>query len=123
MLRRSLVLLTVICAVTATSVIAQPEPKPGGFGLSISVDGEGFLNPTLTSVTVRSVSPGRPASAAGIQPGDQIVEVEGKPVAGTKARELEHLMKKNIGETLKLRIRRPNGEVYAVSMVAAVKPN
>ncbi len=51
------------------------------------------------------------------------MEVEGKPVAGTKARELEHLMKKNIGETLKLRIRRPNGEVYAVSMVAAVKPN
>ena len=104
------------------AVQAQDEPKPGTLGFAIDVDGEGFfLNPTLKTVTIKSVVPGRPAATAGIMPGDQIVEVEGRQVTGTKARELQPLMKKNAGETLALRLRKPSGEVYAVSLVAAPK--
>ena len=92
--------------------------------MAVEVDGEGFfLNPTLKTVTVKSVVPGRPASVAGIKPGDQIIEVDGKLVAGAKARDLEPLMKKNVGEKLSLRVQRTSGEILAVTMVAAAKPN
>ncbi len=104
------------------TALAQDDPKPGSFGFSIDVDGEGFfLNPTLKSVTIKSVVPGRPAFDAGIKAGDQVLQVEGKPVAGAKARDLEPHMKKNVGEKLNLRLRRPSGEVYSVTLVAAPK--
>ena len=122
MLRRT-VLLT-ITALLAFPIArhAQAEPVPGTFGFAIDVDGEGFfLNPTLKTVTIKSVVPGRPAATAGIKPGDQIVEVEGRPVLGAKARELQPLMKKNVGETLALRLRKPSGDLYVVSLVAAPK--
>lgn len=98
---------------------AQAEPAPGTFGFAIDVDGEGFfLNPTLKTVTIKSVVPGRPAATAGIKPGDQIVEVEGRQVSGAKARDLQPLMKKNVGETLALRLRKPSGDLYVVSLMA-----
>ena len=126
MSRRSFLLF--VTAATAAAAnrpsLAQINQKPGGFGIAIDVDGEGFfLNPTLKTVTVKSVAPGRPAAEAGIKPGDQIIEVEGKLVAGTKARELEPLMKKNVGEKLTLRVKRATGEVFTVTLVAAAKPN
>ena len=124
MLRREFMVLVAAGVGIGLPSRAQENQKPGGFGLAIEIDGEGFfLNPTLKSVTVKTVTPGRPASEAGIKPGDQIIEIEGKRVAGTKARELEPLMKKNVGERLSVRIQRPNGEVVAVTMVAAARPN
>jgi len=125
MSRRSFLLfVTAATAAANRPSLAQENQKPGGFGIAIDVDGEGFfLNPTLKTVTVKSVAPGRPAAEAGIKPGDQIIEVEGKLVAGTKARELEPLMKKNVGEKLVLRVKRATGEVFTVTLVAAAKPN
>ena len=102
----------------------QTEAKPGSFGFAIDVDGDGFfLNPTLKSVTIKSVVAGRPASDAGIKPGDQIVEVEGKQIIGAKARDLEPYLKKNVGEQLKLKLRRPSGELYFATIVAANRAN
>ena len=125
MSRRSFLLfVTAATAAVNRPSFAQEYRKPGGFGIAIDVDGEGFfLNPTLKTVTVKSVAPGKPAAEAGIKPGDQIIEVEGKLVAGTKARELEPLMKKNVSEKLALRIKRATGEVFTVTLVAAAKPN
>ncbi len=105
-------------------MLAQFEPRPGGFGFAIEVDGEGFfLNPTLKTVTIKSVVPGRPAAIAGINAGDQVVEIEGRQILGAKARDLEPLMKKNVGETLTLRLRKPSGAIYSVSLVAAPRAN
>ena len=121
-MRRTLLSAFAAFLASSTAVQAQDEPKPGTLGFAIDVDGEGFfLNPTLKTVTIKSVVPGRPAAIAGIKPGDQIVEVAGRQVAGTKAGELQPLMKKNAGETLALRLRKPSGEIYAVSLVAALK--
>ena len=122
MLRRTVLLAVAALLSFPIARQAQAEPVPGTFGFAIDVDGEGFfLNPTLKTVTIKSVVPGRPAATAGIKPGDQIVEVEGKPVLGAKARELQPLMKKNVGETLALRLRKPSGDLYVVSLVAAPK--
>jgi C-terminal processing protease CtpA/Prc len=122
MLRRTVLLAVAALLAFPIARQAQAEPVPGTFGFAIDVDGEGFfLNPTLKTVTIKSVAPGRPAATAGMKPGDQIVEVEGRPVLGAKARDLQPLMKKNVGETLALRLRKPSGDLYAVSLVAAPK--
>jgi len=92
MLRRTLLSASAALLAPPFAVQAQDEPKPGTLGFAIDVDGEGFfLNPTLKTVTIKSVVPGRPAATAGIKPGDQIVEVEGRQVTGTKARDLQPL--------------------------------
>lgn len=50
-------------AMAAGPAVAQEKQEPGGFGISSSVDGEGFfLNPKLKAVSVKSVAPGRPAT-------------------------------------------------------------
>ena len=54
--------------------------------------------------------------------GDQIVEIEGHPVAGQKGKELEPLLEKAVGETLPLRLKRLKGQVYAAELIAAPEP-
>ncbi len=122
MTRRTVLFFTAAFLVMPMSISAQAEGKPGSFGFAIEVDGEGFfLNPTLKSVTIKSVVSGRPAAEAGIKPGDQILEVDGKPIAGAKARDLEPHLKKNAGDRLNLRLRRQSGEIYSATLVAASK--
>ena len=101
---------------------AHAEGQAGVFGFGVSIDGEGFfLNPTLKTVTIKNLPPGLPAALAGIAAGDQLVEVEGRAVAGEKAKELEPLLKKDAGQTLTLRLKRQSGEFYSVTMVAVRK--
>jgi carboxyl-terminal processing protease len=122
MFRRTLLSALIAVVASLPAMPAQADTRPGSFGFSVDVEGEGFfLDPTLKAVTIKSVVPGRPAAEAGIKPGDQVVEVEGRPVVGAKARDLQPLLKKNAGETLSLRLRRPGGVVYLVSLVAAPK--
>lgn len=74
MLRRTLPAILATSGAVTEHAIAQEALKPGGFGLLIEVDSEGFfLSPTLKTVTVKSVVPGRPAAEAGIKPGDRIL--------------------------------------------------
>jgi C-terminal processing protease CtpA/Prc len=103
---------------------ARGEDAKGFFGLAVAIDGEGFfLNPTLRSVTVQKVEPKSPAAGAGIAPGDQIVEVEGRTVAGTKAKELQPLMQKKVGQALHLVLKRPNGGTFKATLIAIAKPD
>ena len=103
-------------------VAAGDEPR-GVLGISIEVDGEGFfLNPTLKTVTIVAVTPASPAASAGIAVKDQILEADGHRVAGAKGRDLEPLLKKAVGQSLRLVLKRPNGEEYAAVLVAAARP-
>jgi C-terminal processing protease CtpA/Prc len=102
---------------------AHAEDDKGFFGLAVSVDGEGFfLNPTLHTITIQKVVPKSPAANAGIAPGDQIIEAEGRVIAGTKARELEPIMSKKVGQALHLLMKRPKGELYKATLIAIAKP-
>ncbi len=96
----------------------------GYLGISIQAEGEGaFWNPTIKSVKVAKVGPGSPAEAAGIAVGDSIVEIEGRPVAGAKASDLRPYMQREVGQQLRLVVRRPSGELKTVSVAAGAKPN
>ena len=94
----------------------------GYFGFSPEIDAEGmFWNPTLRAVTIAKVSPKSPAEAAGMQQGDAVLEVAGKAVAGAKGKEIQALMEKEIGESVRMKLKHANGEVYEITMVAVAK--
>ena len=106
----------------ATLHPASAADDKGFIGIGIAVDADGFFNPTVNAVTVSKVTPGSPAAAQGIAIGDTVVEYEGVVVKGRKARELEPLMQRPVGKTVKMRLKRPNGELYDVALVAVRKP-
>jgi C-terminal processing protease CtpA/Prc len=119
---RSFLFSLVATAALAFPALAHADSQPGTFGFSVDVAVEGsFFSPILKTVTIKSVVPGRPAALSGILPDEQIVEVDGTVVAGSKAREIQSLIKRNVGESLLLRLRKPNGESHAVTLVAAAK--
>lgn len=101
----------------------QAADERGHLGFAVSVDGDGPIwNPVLKTAKVAKVTPTSPAASAGLVPGDLIVEVDGRVVAGAKARELEPLMKKKPGERLVLKVQRANGAVQDLVLVAAAPP-
>jgi len=115
------ILVSLSLALAAVAAIADEDR--GFLGFAVEVDGEGFfLNPALKTVTIASVAEASPAAGAGIAPKDRIFEVEGHAVAGAKAKDLQPLLKKAPGQSLRLKLKRPNGEEYAVTLVAVARP-
>lgn len=94
----------------------------GYFGFALDAETQGFFSPTITSLSIDKVLPGTPAERAGIRAGDRIVEVEGKPVAGSKALELKASATRQVGQTLHLTLRHADGQVFHVAMVAVPHP-
>ncbi|MEO7105698.1 MAG: PDZ domain-containing protein [Rhodoferax sp.] len=94
----------------------------GYFGFGFKIDGEGvFWNPTLRSVTIEKVAPHSPAALAGMQSGDEVVEVDGKLVVGAKGKDLQGHIEKEIGESVKMKLKHTSGESVEISMVAKAK--
>jgi C-terminal processing protease CtpA/Prc len=121
-MRRLFLARAACCAVALLGIaISNAEAPPGTFGFVVTIDADGFFDPVLKAVTIRAVEPGLPAAWAGITVGDTIIEVEGKQVAGAKARDLEPLMRKRVGEALSMKLRHASGESYAVSIIAAAR--
>jgi S1-C subfamily serine protease len=93
----------------------------GFFGLSLAIELDGSaVNPTLREVKVVKVLTASPAANGGIQRGDLIIEVEGHPVMGARALELQGLMQRQVGQALRLRIQRGSAEPFPVTLIAVV---
>ena len=104
-----LALLAVLLLACAPSSYADGAK----LGFAITVDGDGFvLNPVVTKVRVTSVEKGSLAASAGMVAGDEILQIEGHPVAGKRARELQPYMAFGPGETRILHLRHASGEEY-----------
>jgi len=103
---------------------AWAEGERGWFGFTPTIEGEGmFWNPTLVSVTIEAVAPGSPSAAQGLAKGDLILEVDGKPIVGRKAKEIQAVVQsKAPGDKLVLRLKRPNGDIYVATLIAATRP-
>jgi C-terminal processing protease CtpA/Prc len=121
-LLRSTLFLVALCVTGPRPVDAAPEVEKGFFGFAIEVDGSGLLNPTVRSARITKIVPASPAGRAGIATGDELISVEGHAVAGAKARELQPIMQKQVGQSLHLRLKRPTGTEYGVTLVAIAKP-
>ncbi|HEX4964437.1 MAG TPA: PDZ domain-containing protein [Thermoanaerobaculia bacterium] len=116
-------IVAILMLLGLTFAPAHAEEAKGFFGLTVDIEVKGFmLNPTLKTVTVKKVEPRSPAADAGIVAGDQIVEAEGRMIAGTKASELEPIMSKKVGQPLHLLLKRPKGEYYKTTLIAVARP-
>lgn len=111
--------------VLALAVSFSYEPafaaERGQFGISLAIEGDSFFNPTLKSVTIAKVVPNSPAAKAGIAVGDQIIEVEGHAVPGTKADVVKPYLLREVGQVTHIVIRKQGGEQLAVALTAAPK--
>lgn len=115
-------LLATVVLIGAFAVTASAADK-AWYGFHIKAKTSGFMfNPVVESVTVDMIAPNSPASAHGIQVGDEIIEAEGTPISGSRGLSLMGAMKKQPGETLRLTLRRKDGETYRVSVVGIKKP-
>ncbi len=92
----------------------QTRGKFGGLGIEVTME-DGF---------VRVVSPidGTPAFKSGVQAGDLITHLDGKPVQGLSLSEAVKLMRGEVGTEIKLTIRRVSTQPFDVTITRAVIP-
>ena len=92
----------------------QTRGKFGGLGIEVTME-NGF---------VKVVSPidGTPAFKSGVQAGDLITHLDGKPVQGLSLSEAVKLMRGKIGTEIKLTIRRVSAQPFDVTITRAVIP-
>ena len=103
----------------ASSLMAAEK---GWFGFAAKVSADGIFNPTVTSVKVSSIEAHSPAAEQSVAVGDEIIQIEATEVPGHKASELKPLMQKAVGETIHLRLKRPAGQIYSVTLIAVKRP-
>lgn len=112
-----------ICAVLALFSSSATAAEKAWYGFHIDPKTEGFpLNPIVRSVMIDKIKAGSPADAQKMRIGDEIIEAEGRAVPGTRALQLINILNKKPGERLRLRLRRPSGERYEVTLTGIKKP-
>lgn len=88
-----------------------------GFTVYVEVDGS-YAKPILKSVHVQEIEPGSPAEAGGLKLDDQILQVQGKPLAGANARDVAAMVQVPPGAKLRLVVRSTDGAQRHVTIVA-----
>ena len=113
----------VIAAACALMLLAQhpasAEFRRGrlGFTVYVQVDGS-YAKPVLKSVHVQEIEAGSPAEVGGLQVDDEIMQVQGKALAGANAREVAAMVQVPPGEQLQLVVRGSDGSQRQVTIVA-----
>ena len=106
-------------ALLVVPAVASAETERGVFGVTVAVTADGWFNPTVKVARITEVQRDLPAYRAGIAPGDEVVELDGKRIPGAKAIELRPLAKgKRVGERLAVVLQRPDGTSYSAVLVA-----
>lgn len=110
-------------ALLFTTQQASATPfQQGWFGLNFAIEVESLFNPTVKSMTILTVRPQSPGAERHVAPGDQIIDVEDHAIEGSSTRSLQILMRKAPGESLHLRLKRPNGDTYTATLIAVTRP-
>jgi carboxyl-terminal processing protease len=90
----------------------QTKGEFGGLGIEV----------TMENGVIKVVSPidGTPAAKAGIQPGDLIVQLDGKPVMGMTLAQAVDKMRGPVDSKIVLTVRRAKQEPFEVSLKRAI---
>jgi C-terminal processing protease CtpA/Prc len=97
--------------------------KPFGFIKAAELGSTGFqIDLTNKSkALVTTVDPGSPASKAGVQPGDEIVVIEGQPLTASKGEAATEMLFGKVGDQIKITVRRGQN-VSTIELALAAKP-
>ncbi len=86
--------------------------------MQLDVNGSGPIdNMTINSLTVHKVTQDSPAAKAGLEPGDQIIEIAGFKVEGGNSETLMSAINKPTGEKLPLIVKRLDGTRHVITIV------
>ena len=106
--------LVLVCLLLPATAFAKPLL---GFGVAVAT--KGFLSSTLAEVKVASIQPGSPSEKAGLKVGDLIIELNGKPIAGSSGPAMKStLVGIKPGQVLKLKVQRPGKGLLPIDIVA-----
>lgn len=114
---RILVVLFLLLAALAWSPGHAGNKAHLGFGTEVTISG--FFSPKLKRVRINEVIPSSPAAKAGLLVDDELLEANGKLISGAPAREMARQLKDiKAGEHLKLKVKRKDGSIVYVDIVA-----
>lgn len=85
-------------------------PWPGGIGAVLRHTG------AEQRLVVESVPSGGPAAEAGLRPGDEVVEIDGEPVAGMTVREVVEALRGEVGATVRLGVVRDGADPITIEV-------
>ena len=68
-----------------------------------------------------TVDPGSPATKAGIEPGDEIVAIEGQPLTASTGEAANEMLFGKIGDSFKVTVQRGQN-LSTIELVLAAKP-
>jgi S1-C subfamily serine protease len=110
--------LTATLALAGLPPLAAVAAPRGTIGFTVEVEGDGsFLRPVIKAAKVSAVRPGSPAEAAGLEAGDDILQVQGVPIANANGRRIAELMEVAPGDALRLHVRKPSGVARTVAII------
>jgi S1-C subfamily serine protease len=97
--------------------------KPFGFIKASELGTTGFQIDleNKSKALVTKVDPGSPASKAGVQPGDEIVAIEGQPLTASKGEAANELLFGKIGDQFKITVHLGQG-ASTIDLILAAKP-
>ncbi len=81
-----------------------------------------WVEPAAAGALVLSTLPGTPARRAGLKPGDRIVELDGRPVAGLDRAGLEGALRGPEGSSLRMLVVSPGGQARSLELVRSRYP-
>jgi len=113
----ALVVVALILSLAPSSALAKPLL---GFGVAVATDG--YFSTTLAEVKVASVQSGSPSEKAGLQVGDLIVELNGKPIKGASGLAVKKTLANVVpGEHVVLKVQRANKGVLIIDIVVGLE--
>jgi S1-C subfamily serine protease len=97
--------------------------KPYGFIKSADFGSTGFEidQANKSKALVTKVDSGSPAAKAGVQPGDEIVAIEGQPLTASKGESANEMLFGKVGDSFKISVQRGQN-VSIIELALAAKP-
>lgn len=95
-----------------------------GLKIDMKADASGLssiFNPTIMSAWVGYIVPKSPADGHDMAIGDIVLEIDGIPLSGCKLSVLKAKMSARPGQTVHLKLKRSNGEIYTADLTAVPK--
>ncbi len=117
-LSRTALVVTLLSAAIAPAFAAE-----GNLGFETQMLTTRLFSPRLNRVVVTGVSPGSAAAAAGLEPGDVLLEVNDHQVSGATARDMAAGMAAGMaserGQHLRMKVRNPRTGVATLDLIGA----